>query len=124
MADDTSVQIFPPEYPRTELVIGLVGPVGTNLRSVEETIKERLELRYNYSVDLIRLSHLLKGLGWKDELKEADEYDRYDTYMKAGGDARAKRNAATFSPWRRQTRSGPDERMARTDHRPHTSCDR
>jgi deoxycytidylate deaminase len=90
LADDNFVQTFPPEYPRTEIIIGLVGPLGTNLGSVEETIKERLEVRYGYAVDLVRISHLLRGLGWKDELMEADEYARYDTYMKAGSDARRK----------------------------------
>ncbi len=91
MAEHSANQLFPPEFTRTELVIGLVGPVGTNLGEVEETLRSRLQIHYKYAVETVKLSFLLRGIGGlQTELKEEGVYERYMSYMNAGNEARRK----------------------------------
>lgn len=74
--------------PGTELVFGLVAPVGADLERLETDLIELLG-QYGYSPNPIRLSALLRkvpGLGV--ELKDAPEVDRINSYMDAGNAVR------------------------------------
>lgn len=70
--------------PGTELVLGLIAPVGADLERLETDLTDQLGL-YGYSTNSIRMSELLRkvqGLGV--ELKETPELDRVNSYMNAG----------------------------------------
>jgi len=60
----------PLEFP--ELIFGLVGPVGTNLKLVISPLKEELE-RFQYAVEEIRLSRLIETFLKKDYSKESED---------------------------------------------------
>lgn len=71
-----------------ELVIGMVGPVGTDLERIERVLVRRLgDLRYHSQV--LRLSHFLRDIaGLSTPLRESPAYSRYMSYMDAGDEAR------------------------------------
>lgn len=79
------------KFANSELVIGLVGAVGTELNKAVEIIKDRLK-SYNYKVHEIRIS--------KDIISDiidvglpptcTDEFKRINTLMDAGDEARQK----------------------------------
>lgn len=75
-------------YSNSELVIGLVGAVGTDLEPVTKIIKDRLQA-FNYTSDEIRVSRQIIG-----ELSEvsisADSYERISSYMTEGNKIREK----------------------------------
>src|SRR5215813_10671551 len=76
--------------PGSELVFGLVAPVGADLDALEEDLSNQLR-QYGYTPSPIRLSQLLKGardLGV--ELKEAGEFDRLMSFMDGGDRIREK----------------------------------
>jgi deoxycytidylate deaminase len=75
------------KFADSELVIGLVGAVGTELRKVAELLKERLSV-FNYESRVIRVSADVIPLLVKDGIDEADEYVRISTLMTAGNVAR------------------------------------
>ena len=67
-----------------ELVIGLVGPVGTDLQLVTNVIRSELD-KVNYSTETIRISSLLAHIDeLKRHLKTEPEDERYETHMTAG----------------------------------------
>lgn len=74
------------EQDHTELVLGLVGAVGTELSRVETFLREGLQ-RFGYQPEVVHVTDLFKtfdisGLGI--ELKDAPEYDRIRSRIKAG----------------------------------------
>ncbi len=88
MDGDTKNTTFPPDYAETELVLGLVGAVGTDLSSIEKIITERLA-QFRYTANPVRLSSLIRTMGGlTTTLKEAPACDRYRSYMDAGSEAR------------------------------------
>jgi deoxycytidylate deaminase len=79
-----------PEYKMeydSELVIGLVGAVGTDLKRVKDIISERLGV-FNYSCDEIKISSDI--ISQIANLKEEGYYERTDRLMTAGNDLRKK----------------------------------
>ncbi|MFK0268474.1 anti-phage dCTP deaminase [Pseudomonas asiatica] len=69
-------------YSDSELVVGLVGAVGTDLRIVSQLIGERLRA-FNYRTDQIKISSdVIAMLG--DEPAAGDEYERIDGFMTEG----------------------------------------
>lgn len=80
---------------RPELIIGLIGAVGTDLNIISEKINNLLQ-EYGYSSDIIQLSDfikLLKKIKWK-ELIDCPEDKRINSYMTRGNELRkiTKRN--------------------------------
>jgi len=76
--------------PGSELVFGLVAPVGADLESLEEDLANQLR-QYGYAPSAIRLSWLLKGVRDLDvELKETSEFDRLMSFMDGGDRLREK----------------------------------
>ncbi len=76
------------QYSDSELIIGLVGAVGTELRSVEEKIRERLKA-FKYETEDIRISKdvIPKVIGM-EQIPGGDEYLRITAMMNAGNEAR------------------------------------
>lgn len=104
----------------SELVIGLVAAVGTDLQSAETAISEQLRA-FNYRVRSLRLSELAereaRALGVK--LKDAPESERIRTHMDAGDRLRERRSddwlairAIAEISRRRGRRSTPRRRTA------------
>ena len=78
----------------SELVIGLVGAVGTELRRVADILKEQLQLA-GYGVNFIHISENVIPLVQPIEFDEQDKSDRINKLMTAGNEAR--RNAGDNS---------------------------
>ncbi len=75
-------------YADSELIIGLVGAVGTDLSQISDIIKERLNL-YKYKTEEIRVSkQIIQDLAEIEEI--SDEYELINSYMSAGNDLRKK----------------------------------
>jgi deoxycytidylate deaminase len=69
--------------PRPELVIGLVGAVGSPLEEATQALKSELD-RFGYSHRVIHLSSLLPRTPASDKLKQANEFERIESSMDAG----------------------------------------
>lgn len=63
----------------SELIIGIVSPVGTNSKKVIEKLETRLEA-LQYSVNIIKISQLLPNF----QSENISEYERIQHYMKQG----------------------------------------
>ena len=75
-------------YLDSELVLGIVAPVGADLENFYEVLRRRIS-RFKYKANSIRLSKFLRDTVDLDvELKESPEAARLDTYMTAGNRAR------------------------------------
>lgn len=75
----------------TELVFGLVGPLGTDLELVGTHLKDALA-QVRYRSDVVRLSHLMrapKATPWS-QLKDGPEDDVIRTHILAGNALRRK----------------------------------
>jgi deoxycytidylate deaminase len=79
----------------TELVIGLVGALGTRLLDVEGELRTVLNDRFGYQSYPISLSGLLKSLRWDRDLDPDHEDERIWNRMDAGRDL----NLAWHSQW-------------------------
>lgn len=76
-------------FPNSEVVLAFVSPVGADLTSLEKALKDRLEL-FNYCVNPIRLSSLLKQLKLDTQLIFSPEGERLNSHMSAGNEVRKK----------------------------------
>src|SRR5438045_1030202 len=71
-----------------EIVIALVGAVGTDLDRVHEIIRDRLR-HFGYQAELVKISDLIRSLaGSFATIVEQPEHERIDAYMTAGNEAR------------------------------------
>lgn len=71
-----------------ELVIGLIGPVGTDLTMVIDRLENNLR-RVKYTAVPVRLSELLKDVQAVDAASLTREDDRINALMQAGDDLRS-----------------------------------
>jgi len=79
--------------PGSELVFGLVAPVGADLDALEADLSNQLQ-QYGYTPNPIRLSLLLDGVRDLDvELKHAPEFDRLMSHMDGGNRLREQSGA-------------------------------
>ena len=72
--------------PKPEMVIGLCGPVGTDLRGVAEKLKNDLRA-YRYESDIVRVSNFLRDRCTEDVLESVEKLNedrRIDTFMNVG----------------------------------------
>lgn len=70
----------------TELVIGLVGALGSNLHGVAQTIRAKLTDLFNYDSAIVSVSGLMQNLDWERDLKPDGEDRRLKANMDAGRD--------------------------------------
>lgn len=97
--DDSDPAVPTPEGPLSlltpikgpELVFGLVGPIGTDMKLIVEVLREELA-KVNYSVFEIRVSNLIKD--FKLPLSESPLEERYNSYIKAGNSIRSEMERA------------------------------
>ena len=75
--------------PGSELVIGLVGPVGANLARVENDLKVLFQ-EYGYVAESISVSSLIGEFVDVQDYSGESEYARIDALMTAGNKAREK----------------------------------
>ncbi len=77
------------EFSDSELILGLVGTVGTKLDKVSNVLHERLKI-YNYTNTNIRISKdVIPEIINIPQNKFQTEYERIDTMMDAGNQARS-----------------------------------
>ncbi len=75
-------------YAESELVIGLIGAVGTELGKVRDALENRLKI-IGYDVELIRVTeHIIPLLVEPEKWDENDEFQRISSLMDAGNEAR------------------------------------
>lgn len=79
----------------SELVIGLVGPVGADMDAVVQVLERRCQV-YGFEPNTIRLSNLLSSLELETELAEQPAFERYSSYMNAGNEARESAQRGDF----------------------------
>ncbi|MDN3608722.1 anti-phage dCTP deaminase [Vibrio ostreicida] len=75
-------------YSDSEIVIGLVGAVGTELTAIKQIITDRLET-FNYSFEEIRISQDIISL-FEDVPNDLSYYDKANALMSAGNTIRQK----------------------------------
>ena len=73
----------PAPPPDNELVIGLVGAVGIDLRKISTSLSVVLN-EFDYRVHEIHLSEAMNRLSWDEELVEAPVDEHISSYMSAG----------------------------------------
>jgi deoxycytidylate deaminase len=78
----------------SEVIFGLVGPLGADLAAVATTLAEVLQIEVDYVAEHIRLSRLLDSIPWLSPLSvSATTEDRYTHYMNAGNKFRRRLKA-------------------------------
>lgn len=77
----------------SELVLGLVAPVGTHLDSFIELLDDTLRT-YRYRQRVVRVSDLFRGLTEPAALPPATEYERITRHMDLGNELRTRSEAA------------------------------
>lgn len=78
------------DYRNTELVFGLVSPVGTDLSNIQQSLQDHFR-KFKYDVKRIKLSSFLDHLSSKTlgvVLRDSPEFDRIRTRMDAGNKLR------------------------------------
>src|ERR1043165_202007 len=93
--------------PGPELVFGLVGAVGSDLRAVTCALTSELE-RVRYKVEEIHVSSLLHQLEPYASLGNGEfesEFDRIREHMKAGTDLRSRTEAGEVNGTARHIRN-------------------
>jgi len=79
-----------------EIMIGLVAPLGVDLKRIENIITDYLE-QFQYKINPIVLSSLIQTVdGLETKLVESPEGSRIDSYMSAGNEAREKVGRGDF----------------------------
>jgi len=75
-------------YKDSELIIGLVAPLGVNINSVENIIRNYIK-QFKYDLHTIKLSDIIKKLPYKrNKVVEDTAYNRIYTLMEAGNELR------------------------------------
>lgn len=87
MAESKSIDFLTP-VKGPELVFGLVGPIGVDMRVVSSILSEELS-RVKYKSVEIHVTDLFSEIDKDYNLKSAPLEERYSSYIKAGNDLRA-----------------------------------
>ena len=83
-------------YDNPEIIIGLVAPLGVDLKHVNDILVDYLK-QFRYKPEIIVLSSLInKVAGLKTELLKEPEAKRIDSHMTAGNEARDKAGRGDF----------------------------
>lgn len=87
-AGEVTQPYFERDYTDTEIVIGLVGAVGTPHKQVVDVLSERLKA-FDYRATEIRVSQRIIGAIYEDILHDfTSEFERISTYIDKGNKAR------------------------------------
>lgn len=83
----------------SELVFGIVGPVGANTKKVIEFLKERLTNNFDYDVKDVNISHIISETLpiQKDRKKRISEFERLNNLMNVGNILRQKLDPAILA---------------------------
>jgi cytidine deaminase len=81
----------------TELVIGLVGALGSDLMGLAQTIRAKLTDVFCYDSEIVAVSRLMQALDWDRDLQPTLENQRVKVNMDAGRDL----NEAWYPTWKR-----------------------
>jgi deoxycytidylate deaminase len=103
-----------------ELMIGLVSPVGIYLDWVQNALSDFLN-QFGYDLNVIKISSLIKNVkGLKTVLVSHPEFERIDSHMTAGNEARLKARRgdilAALAMWSIQQKRNNEDPMPRTAH--------
>jgi deoxycytidylate deaminase len=83
-------EILGRKFTDSELIVGLIGAIGTELKAIVDELVSRLKI-YNYSSKEIRISHdVIPRLVKFAQPNHSNEYDRISSLMTAGNEARRK----------------------------------
>jgi len=83
-------------YPDSELVIGLVGAVGSRLGQLTEILNGYLGDRFKYDVEVISVSSQIIKKYKNDKIKTDDEFSRIKSYMDSGNELRSESKDNSF----------------------------
>lgn len=83
-------------YPDSELVIGLVGAVGSRLGQLTDILKGYLVDRFKYDVEVISVSSQIIKKYKEDKIQTNDEFSRIKSYMDSGNELRNESNDNSF----------------------------
>jgi len=81
----------------TELVVGLVGALGADVRGVAAAIRAELTDTFAYRSEIISISSLMQDLPWQRDLSPSTEDARIKVNMDAGRDL----NGSWYGAWHR-----------------------
>ncbi len=93
MGESNTAVLDPIRFKDTEIVIGLVAPLGTDLEPIVKILRNALENTFRYNVEYIELSQLIKKhYSSLNSLKEEPPFEYFKTYIEGGSLARKKAN--------------------------------
>lgn len=75
-------------YPDSEVVIGLVGAIGSRLGQLTDILKGYLNDRFKYDVEIIGVSSEIIKKHKESELSSENEFERIKSFMDAGNQLR------------------------------------
>lgn len=78
------------KYSSSELIIGLVAPIGVDLNRATALLKSLLETKFKYTTHIIKLSDEIKKIPFLKTLPIKPEYKRIGSYMDGGNEIRKK----------------------------------
>ncbi|NPC52574.1 cytidine deaminase [Corallococcus sp. AB032C] len=121
-SDDETLAGF--DHQRAEVVLGLVGAVGTDLQRIESFLTEGLQ-RFNYEPQVIKVTRLLETLessAMGFTLADAPEHERIASHIEAGNELRRRsRRNDIFALYAAQqiaefrVRPGKEDRFPRSE---------
>ncbi|WP_313033744.1 anti-phage dCTP deaminase [Acinetobacter sp.] len=76
-----------------ELVIGLVGAVGSSLTSLTNITKNLLEEKFNYEVEIIKVSKDILSKYFPSNHETQNTFDRINSFMNKGNELRKKHDS-------------------------------
>lgn len=80
-----------------ELIIGLCGPIGTDLKLISEKIKSIISERYDYQVYIIKLSDFIKQYTDYNSKSNTNSFERYNNLIQCGNDFRHKNDSSILA---------------------------
>lgn len=104
----------------SELVIGLVGAIGTDLSTIHRIISERLTNNFQYKNELIKISKDVIPVLSRDKSTPTENYGRYEKLINEGNHLRETTKDKSFLAkaavahinWKRKSDQQPLERTA------------
>ena len=80
-----------------ELIIGLCGPIGTDIHYVAEEIKATIIEKFNYDVEIIKLSSFIKKIKKFDDRKVKSRFDYHNDLISLGNELRSEKGNSVLA---------------------------